>query len=54
MLQKGYRSGLMMLDNQMWCEAHQKMCNRFMFGAVLDTGLGMEFIELPPPSGGIV
>lgn len=43
-----------MLDNQMWCEAHQKMCNRFMFGAVLDTGLGMEFIELPPPSGGIV
>jgi hypothetical protein len=53
-LQAGYRVGLMMLDNQMWCEAHNKMCHRFMFGCVLDTGLGMEFLELKPPSGGII
>jgi hypothetical protein len=50
MLQAGFQVGLMMLDNQMWCEAHQKMCHRFMFGCVMDSGLGMEFIQLNPPN----
>lgn len=52
-LQADYNLRLTMIDSQVWCEAHRKMCQKFMFGCLMDSGFGPTFLELKPPSGGI-
>lgn len=39
-MQVNYRLGLIMIDQQLWCEAHAKECNKFSFGIVHPEPLG--------------
>lgn len=39
--------GIIMLDQQLWCEAHQKPCQRFGFGIVHPSLLGDGFAIEP-------
>jgi hypothetical protein len=39
-MQVDLRLGLVMIDQQLWCEAHQKKCDRFHFGVMHPAPLG--------------
>ena len=47
-IQVDYQLGVIMLDQQLWCEAHQKKCDRFGFGIVHAMPLGGFAIEATP------
>lgn len=49
-IQVDYDLGIILLDQQLWCEAHQKKCDKFGFGIVHRMPLEKGFAIEPTPA----